>query len=359
MNEATRHAGNDHRPDEALNGKTGYLFWSGVIIATYVVAGWLSLLVPGPDAPITPIFLPAGVAIAAILVFGRRAFPAVFLAALLLSASIYLPANGLAPNWLAWSLFLQPLFVLGMAHVARRLAQSLIGWPQALDSGSSIVLFVAVIIPLSVLVAAAPSAAVITLLDTDPLWVTASDVLLWWQSHLLGSVIAAPLLLAFWGIPESVWQPRRVLIAIPMLAALALSFLVFRQVDVVLDTYQASGFRRDMESLSHQMERRLEAQVESLLALGSFVSLKNDLDQSRFRAFVEPMLNRLRARRTTASIPESPARSGRRSWNVPGQTVWKVSAFWIAHRDGRRGPPPSGPSITRFFTSNPREETGR
>lgn len=290
--DSRRHAGEEDRPDEASRAKTGYVFWSVIVIATYVIAGWLSRLVPGPSDMVTPLFLPAGVALAASLVAGRRAFPAIYLAAALFSASVYLPVHGLTPAWLAWSLLLQPLFMVAMAHVGRRLAESFLRWPQALDSASSIAVFIGLVIPASSLVSALPSAAVTTLIDSDPSWIMPSDVLLWWQSHLLGCILLVPLLLGFWGRPADIWRPRRTIIAVPMLAALVLAFLVFRQVDGIMASYRESGFHRDMESLGHQIERRLDAQMETLLALGSFVSLKNDLDRRRFRAFVEPMLER-------------------------------------------------------------------
>lgn len=290
--DSRRHAGAGNRPDEASRAKTGYPLWSVIVIATYVTAGWLSHLVPGPSDMVSPLFLPAGVALAASLVAGRHAFPAIFVAALLLSTSVYLPVQGLTPPWLAWSLFLQPIFMVAMAHVGRRLADRFLHWPQALDSASSIAVFVGLVIPLSALVSALPSAAVTTLIDSDPSWVRPSDVLLWWQSHLLGCILLVPLLLVFWGRPADIWRPRRTIIAVPMLAALILAFLIFRQVDGVMESYRESSFRRNMEALGHQIERRLDTQMETLLALGSFVSLKRDLDQHRFRAFVEPMLER-------------------------------------------------------------------
>src|ERR1051325_1718079 len=54
--------------------------------ALYVVAGKLGLLLAAPDAGAMPVWPPTGIAIAALLLFGRRMWPAVFAGALVVSA---------------------------------------------------------------------------------------------------------------------------------------------------------------------------------------------------------------------------------------------------------------------------------
>jgi len=109
---------------------------------TYFAAAELGLSLASLHSNVTPVWPPAGIAIASLLIFGRRLWPGIFLGAL-------------AANWLTHiptvSVFLIAIGNTLQALVAYWLLLRVMRWQQSLDSLSEAMSFVvcaAVLAPL-------------------------------------------------------------------------------------------------------------------------------------------------------------------------------------------------------------------
>ncbi|MCP1726744.1 diguanylate cyclase (GGDEF)-like protein [Natronospira proteinivora] len=264
--------------------------WLGIGLA-YVLAAWVSLQLPRPDDFITPVYLPAGIALAAILVFGVRSWPGIFLGALAWGATV--------SHWgredeivVLWALFINPVSVTLQALLGGLLARKLLDWPHPLDSLRSVLTFILVVVPLSCLINASVSVPMLwnEVLPSERgpfiLW------LQWWQGDMLGSLLLIPIALVFFGQPREVWRPRRLGLSIPLLATGLLTILVFRQVALVEDGNRESSFQLDAERTAHQVERHLFAQLDMIRVLQRFLAISPELDRQTFQAFVALFLER-------------------------------------------------------------------
>lgn len=188
------------------------------LAAVYFAAAKLALLAAIPPGYATAAWPPSGLALAALLLFGYRIWPGVWLGAALVNITVQssLPAAALmgAGNTLE-------------ALAGAALVRHYIGLPRNFGRGEDVVEFVA-IAALSSTVAATAAAAALSLahsLAPRPLmwnWWT------WWQGDTMGIIIVAPLILS-WSLADKLLWPRRKIAECLCLAfaTLAASYTIF------------------------------------------------------------------------------------------------------------------------------------
>ena len=190
------------------------------VAVAYLVVGWLGLAMAFVHGNISPVFPATGIAVAAVLVFGYRAWPAVAVGAGVLTASTGAPA--LAVIGIAIG---NTLEALAAAAVARRVG----GMQLALDRLPRVAWFVAAVL-LAPAVAASFGTASLAVTGVEPqagtTWVDAWRV--WWLGDVLGAVVVAPAVLALAAAVRWVRWADRVAeaVAVPVLLA-ASTALVF------------------------------------------------------------------------------------------------------------------------------------
>ncbi len=256
----------------------------------YSLAGWLALEFAVDPGYASSAFPPAGIALSALLIFGLRLWPGVFAGSLLVqlmaTAAVAPGQPMLAP------LLLIPAGATVQALAGAWLANRLIGFPNALDTPRTIVRFLALVAPLSSLISC--SIAIVVLRASGI--VAAGDAFFnwwsWWLGDTLGIMVAAPLMFAFFGRPSAEWRSRRAGIAIPLLLALLLVAFGFRQMLAWEDARLHTQFSHDTEYLDSQVRRRLDAQLDMMLAIRGLTNVSETLTAADFHDFVTPWLRR-------------------------------------------------------------------
>ena len=110
------------------------LWYLGLTVA-YAVSGKLALLLAVPPGFASPIFPPAGIAVAAMLIAGRAALPWVFLGSFLLNAwTAYAVGHGSDGTRLAAAVIIAAASTLQAAFGGTVLRRT-IGYPTPLDNG--------------------------------------------------------------------------------------------------------------------------------------------------------------------------------------------------------------------------------
>jgi signal transduction histidine kinase len=184
----------------------------------YVGAAKLGLALSVAHGVITPVWAPTGIALASLILFGRRLWPAILVAAFIANAtsgaSIPVAVVIAAGNTLE--------AVVGSALLAR------VRFRPALDRVRDVLALV--------LLGAVASTAVSATTGVTALWI-AHDLansygfswLLWWTGDAMGNIVVAPFLLVLLAAPvRSIVPPPRRLEAAALLALLAgLSAFVF------------------------------------------------------------------------------------------------------------------------------------
>src|SRR5215472_2414321 len=189
----------------------------------YVVTGRLALLLAVPPGYGSPIFPPAGISVAGMLIGGQATLPWTFLGSFLLNL------------WTGYSAGHEPIatcFVAAVVIAAASMLQAAIGgtilrravgYPAPLDNGRDLSRFLFVS-PVFCLTSATLSLGILSVLgvvqrpDLSANWVS------WWIGDTVGVLVVFPLMLVLAGEPRSLWRSRAKPVALPMLLFLRCSW---------------------------------------------------------------------------------------------------------------------------------------
>ena len=249
-----------------------------VVAVAYAAVGKLSFRPGSPSDPFGTIWPPSGIALAAILLGGRRLWPGIWLGSVATVSLSALPESSDSGSLLRWALITASLgagaalqAVLSAALVRRftrdrnplnhqRDVLSLLFWGGFAGCCVSATWGVATIYLSS---NAGGSALLLS-------WVT------WWAGDAIGTVIVAPLVL-LWAERRPAWLRRRLSVTLPMAATFALSVFLFLYAS-----------RREEEALRAAFHERAQA-----LASAVRTSCEDHLDALHSMSLVLGMLPRI------------------------------------------------------------------
>ncbi|RZT05905.1 PAS domain S-box-containing protein/diguanylate cyclase (GGDEF) domain-containing protein [Duganella sp. CF402] len=211
-----------------------------VLWAAYFLAGRLGLLLALPPGYASPIFLPAGIALAACVAGGARLLPAVALGSL--AVNLVMPA--LSPAGIT------RLAVMGaLAPAVGAALQAWVGSTlfrryidPAIGSGRDVVRFILLAVSVTV-VSSTVSLSGMLLLGILQRETVANDWLAWWMGDTIGILLAAPLTWILIGRPRALWARRRTLVGLPLLLSAAAFIAIYLQADRWENSQQLQTFR--------------------------------------------------------------------------------------------------------------------
>ncbi|HWH73895.1 MAG TPA: MASE1 domain-containing protein, partial [Methylibium sp.] len=214
------------------------------VALVYALTGWAALAFAIPPGYASPLYPAAGVALVALLVYGRSAAWGVALGSLAVNALLgwQREVSGTAlwalPVALGVGAALQAL--VGAALVRRWIAN-----PLTLDSPVAIWRFFALGALLACTVGATTGTAALAIAGVLPSPRLLQTWLTWWSGDALGVIVGAPIILCFVGQPASAWRPRRSSVALPLLIALGLLAAAIWQEGHWQRVRDAARFERD------------------------------------------------------------------------------------------------------------------
>jgi sigma-B regulation protein RsbU (phosphoserine phosphatase) len=188
------------------------------VFAAYLLAGEIGLAVPFTSGNVSPLWPPAGVALAAMLVLGYRVWPAVALGAFIVNFFSKIPhvaaagialGNTVGPLCGTWLLRQLPRFQPSLTRLRDVLGMSIFG---ALGGTA---------------VSATIGASVLFLTGVNAWSGFASAWLMWWLGDAIGVLIVTPLVLTFTGL-MSIREDRRLFeFACLLLGAAGSALMIF------------------------------------------------------------------------------------------------------------------------------------
>ncbi|MBS0354307.1 MAG: EAL domain-containing protein [Proteobacteria bacterium] len=273
---------------------------AGITVA-YALCGLIALHIAIPPGYVAPLYPPAGIALAAMLIKGRRIWPAIFLGAAITNVEAVTRAGLGGINWI------MPLCVgtgaVLQAFAGVALIRRWVGFPNSLDSAGSILRFFFVAAPLSCLISASIGVGALSLLGSVPKHDAVFSWWNWWAGDAIGILIACPLIFAFWGQPQRDWAPRRLGLVIPMGTALILLVGLEIQIGQWERQRLQSRFESDAHFISNLLTSRL-ANYQSVLQSAERVMVAApDLDDEGFQQFAASWLTRLGGIQAIGWIP--------------------------------------------------------
>ena len=276
-------------PSAADGRGLAWLLPSFLSALAYLLAGKLSLLLAIPPGFASPLYPGAGLALAAVLVYGGRAVPGVVLGAYLVNSplgSLHGAADlqaALLPLVIALGAALQAL--LGATLVRRRRPG-----PLALVEPRDVAAFFLLGGVLACTVNATLSTLVLSAVGVVPRAARAFTWWTWWGGDTLGVLIGAPIALTLIGRPRADWVARRITVGLPLLVATALlaagTVLVARW-----DTQRArSVFERDANAAAASLRADLQQPLYALEAMHGLFIGADPVSPQAMRRVAQPWL---------------------------------------------------------------------
>jgi signal transduction histidine kinase/CheY-like chemotaxis protein len=292
-----------------------------LLTLAYVVTGKLALMLAVPPGYASPIFPPAGIAVAAMLIAGRVTLPWTFLGSFLLNLWIgYSLGHRLDEHGFAAAIVIAAASTLQAAGGGSALRHA-IGYPAPLDNSRDLSRFL-LLAPVICLISASLSLSGLSALGVVKPADLAESWVSWWIGDTLGVLVVVPLTLVLAGEPRELWRSRLRPVALPIL----LSFVLFTAIFIRVSSWEHDGTLLEFRILSQQMVDKIRTGLEQqdvfLEQLERSFSGRAALSQSDFAHHVESLLQRFpvlqavewapridatrRARFEAAQQPDSP-----------------------------------------------------
>lgn len=235
-----------------------YLTFSLMLIFAYVTTGKLGLMLALPPGYASAIFPPAGIAIAASLVAGKKSLPAIFIGSLILNTWI-----GYSSKHLLNSTVFEVALLIAIASVMQAWLggwwlKRKVGYPTTLDSPKEVINFI-LSSPLICLVSASISVSGLFALDLIGEAEFFSSWASWWIGDSLGVIVMLPQALVAIGKPRSIWKKRLTTVALPMAITFTLLVITF----VTVSRWEHKDSLVEFEGLSNKLSEQLQVRVDT------------------------------------------------------------------------------------------------
>ncbi|WP_298832168.1 PAS domain S-box protein [uncultured Piscinibacter sp.] len=259
--------------------------WIWVIAGTalaYLLAGLLALQLAIPPSYASPLYPSAGIALAAVLVYGRLAVPGVVLGAFCVNLSL----SALRGNLDLTALGVPALIALGsgaQAWLGAWLMQRFARHPEAIDEPRD----VAVLFGLGGFAACLLAASVATLVLVASGAVPMSAALVtwatWWAGDSFGALIATPIVLTLIGRPRGDWAARRMIVGLTLALVTLMMAVGIAQVARWDEERLRNAFARDADHATTVLEARLREPLMALEALRGVFIASDEVSRDEMR----------------------------------------------------------------------------
>ncbi|MCA9208671.1 MAG: CHASE domain-containing protein, partial [Planctomycetales bacterium] len=269
-----------------------YSIWLGQVLAlaaAYTLAGRLALLLAIPPGYASAVWPAAGIALAAVLLYGNRLWLGVLLGSFCVNA---ITAWQHGPSW--WSMGTAAAIGVGASFQALAgagLIRRFVGFPTSLNRESEIAKFLLLGGPVSCVVGATCGAAVL-LCGTIPPSRFLFSWFTWWVGDTVGVLIFTPLILTFLALPRSAWTKRRFTVGAPLVVTFAVTVLFFVIARHWDQKRGEQAFRQQAHVVVSAIREKCQVPLESVLCLQNFYHGSENITRDEFHTVVGAMLQR-------------------------------------------------------------------
>jgi signal transduction histidine kinase/ActR/RegA family two-component response regulator len=244
----------------------------------YAAVGLVALRLAIPPGYAAPLYPSAGIALAAVLVFGRRAVPGVALGALLVNLTL-----GTQRGEVAWGgAGVAAMIAIGAALqslAGATLIERFVRQPLTLGEPRDVALFFGLGGALACVVNATLATATLIYSGAVPLNDLLTTWLTWWSGDTLGVLIAAPIVLTLIGRPRTEWAPRRLTVGLSLSLATAFMAAGIAQVVRWDEERARNAFERDADNAGSALSAQLQEPLHALEALRGVFIASDDVTQ--------------------------------------------------------------------------------
>lgn len=259
---------------------------------SYVVSGKLGLMLALPPGYASPIFPPAGIAIAAVFISGKRVLPWIFLGSLLLNVWV-----GYSEN--------QPIdstdfMVASIIAIASMLQAAVGGWglrrvighPISSNNIQNVLRFMLLTAVICTISASLSVSSLLTFGVIDAA-TFAANWASWWGGDTLGVLVMFPLIMIIAAEPRALWKNRALTIAVPILLVISTGLIaIYFLQNAAINTarqIQLDNFEFQGREITLRIEQRLEAYEQVLHGISGLYYASTRVERNEFHNYVSTL----------------------------------------------------------------------
>jgi diguanylate cyclase (GGDEF)-like protein len=317
--------------------------WAYLLLTVaYIVLGKLGLMLALPPGYASPIFPSAGIAVAAVLIAGRKSLPWILIASLLLNIWVAYSANPQLSNVSLMAALIIAIASMSQAAIGGWGLRRLIGYPAPLAQGADILRFL-IWTPFFCLTSAGISVTGLVILGLVNPTHYFSSVASWWAGGTLGVLVMFPLVMIVAGEPRALWKCRSYTIAIPIVLTFAFFVGVFLKANQLEQKDSLSDFRQYSFQVAAQIKTQLEQQEFVLEETAGFLNHDSHtrVSSKHFQYFTQNALQRYPMIQAVSWVPKVNA-ANREAFELsqqhdfPGYAIRERNAEGAIQRAGSR-----------------------
>lgn len=260
------------------------------IALAYLAGSYAGILLAIPPGNASPVWPAAGIALAAILIWGKKLVPGILLGAF--CAELYLYANQSTAGMALATVTLAAVIATGttlQAVVGAWLIERFNGRDNPLIENRDIIRFlllggpVSCVIGATVAVMAMLLAAVINMENYPLTWGT------WWAGDIIGVAIFAPVLLILFGRPREIWRGRIKSMLYPLLVLLVMVMALFQYGKWQDRQRLKFEFERQVNLLHRSIDNRVLQYFSLNTALKAYFDGSQEVTEEEFNIFAESL----------------------------------------------------------------------
>lgn len=253
----------------------------------YVIAGRLSLMLAIPPGFVTGLFLPLGIALGAVLIWGMPMLVGVFLGSTLLNVSVALSA-GQPFSWLVVLVAAEIAAGSSLASLAGAwLIRHYVGFPDKLTDERKIFAFFILGGPIATSLSASCGVLVLYFNGIIHFKQMLFTWWSWWIGDAIGVLIATPLMCVLFASPRHFWRSRLYAVGIPIVVSSLAVVFVFILASNNEQKKLEDRFKQQAELIHGVVDARLSSVAYSLATLRGLFIASDQVTREEFSAYIK------------------------------------------------------------------------
>ena len=255
------------------------------VALSYFLLGWLGLSWAVETGYSTGIWPPSGIGLAAVLLFGNRVWPGIFLGSVLVTLATQNGAHSPAMLLVVASGIATGAALQGVAGAI--LIRRYSGFPHTLSDPRKVLIFLLCGGPVSCVISASVASAILISTGT----ISAAEWLVsgitWWVGDTLGVLIFTPVVL-IWGLgPRVLWRSRRAVVTLALGGVYVIAACAYIYARSLAEEHATLNLRAQARNLSTLVELSLNRHLDALGSLHGLSTAVADTTPEQFRAFTD------------------------------------------------------------------------
>ncbi|MDO8344121.1 MAG: CHASE domain-containing protein [Cellvibrio sp.] len=259
-----------------------------LLALAYVIAGRLSLLLAIPPGFVSGLFLPMGIALGAVLIWGYSMAIGVFIGSLLLNISI---SSSPILSWPEVSLAAEIASGSVLAScTGALLIRRFVGFPNSLTDERKIFAFFALGGPIATSLSATVGVLALFFNGLIPAKQMLFSWWTWWIGDAIGVLIATPLVCVLFAEPRHFWRGRRFTVGVPLVVSSLIVVAVFVMSSNNEQKKLNDQFQQQVVLVAGAVDNGLSSVVYTLAILRALFVASDQVTREEFSTYIDHVM---------------------------------------------------------------------